>query len=85
MGSMPSLTILLTLQITEQCATNGIEDGAGRTIRSYFDVYGQYEVLSVDDDAVNQMVVEGMLRPTGYKVSGKSWRESKALSSNLLI
>jgi PleD family two-component response regulator len=38
------------------------------TVRTYFDVHGHYEVLSVDDDQVNQMVVEGLLRPAGYKV-----------------
>lgn len=54
-------------QITDHCASPGFEDGAGRLIRSNFDVFGQYEILSVDDDPVNQMVVEGMLRPAAYK------------------
>ncbi|GAQ88354.1 hypothetical protein KFL_004210020 [Klebsormidium nitens] len=40
-------------------------------LRSHYEVHGQYEILSVDDDRVNQMVVDGLLRPAGYKITKK--------------
>jgi CheY-like chemotaxis protein len=39
-----------------------------RRLPSHFELTGKIEVLSVDDDPVNQMVVENLLQPHGYVV-----------------
>ncbi len=35
---------------------------------SHFERFGQYQILSVDDDATNHAVVQLLLSPTGYSV-----------------
>jgi CheY-like chemotaxis protein len=39
-----------------------------KRLPSHFEKTGKVEVLSVDDEPVNQMVVENLLQPHGYKV-----------------
>jgi len=36
---------------------------------SHYDLYGTYEIVSVDDNPVNQLVIENILQPCGFKVS----------------
>ena len=35
----------------------------------HYDVTGQLCILSIDDDEVNLMVIEQLLRPNGWKVN----------------
>jgi CheY-like chemotaxis protein len=35
---------------------------------SHFDVHGQLCILSIDDDEVNLLVIEQLLKPQGWKV-----------------
>lgn len=49
----------------------------------HFDVTGQLCILSIDDDEVNLMVVEQLLRPQGWKVGHRV--ECNELSSDQLI
>lgn len=32
----------------------------------HYDIYGKIEIMSVDDDPINQMVIENLLQPYGY-------------------
>uniref|UniRef100_A0A6U5W8X1 Guanylate cyclase n=1 Tax=Guillardia theta TaxID=55529 RepID=A0A6U5W8X1_GUITH len=45
-----------------------LSESSERDMKFHFDKFGKYEILSVDDDQVNQMVIENILRPSGYEV-----------------
>lgn len=43
--------------------------GGGDDLPSHRDLFGKYEILSVDDNPINQMVIQNILTPAGYAIA----------------
>lgn len=68
-GSAAWMTLVKReISIDNLTHTSEIDCGATEQIPNFSELHGSYQILSVDDNPVNQLVVENILTPLGYDV-----------------